>query len=132
MFQWKDYRLIADELLMQEGEAYVRCAISRYYYSIFGSTRQYLIEDMHKYKFAKDNGDVHWQIYDELTRSDDFNEIQLGECLGFLRVARNHADYDNLDDCHSYFEKNLEKVIGITDEAFEFLNVLKNNPPFVI
>lgn len=43
MFQWKDFKTVGDELMINSQEAYIRCATSRYYYSIFGSTREYLI-----------------------------------------------------------------------------------------
>ena len=48
----------------------------------------------------------------------------------FLREARNHADYDGINECHNYFKKNSEKIIDSTNKAFDSLNVLINNPPY--
>lgn len=94
MFQWKDYKKISDELLTHTQEAYIRCVASRYYYSIFGSTREYLIHVLNKYEF-RDGNDIHKRVYDELIDSKDLNEIQLAKCLSYLRKVRNHADYNN-------------------------------------
>ena len=129
MFQWKDFKTVGDELMANSQEAYIRCATSRYYYSIFGSTREYLIDIMNKHQFC--NGkDIHKREYDELINSNDLNEINLAKCLFFLREARNHADYDGINECHNYFKKNSEKIIDSTNKAFDSLNVLINNPPY--
>ena len=46
IFQWEDFKEVADELIKNPQEAYVRSAMGRYYYSIFGSTRDYLVNVM--------------------------------------------------------------------------------------
>ena len=129
MFQWEEFHQIATELLSNQQEAYIRCAASRYYYSIFGCSREYLIDILHKYEF-KDGNNIHKRVYEELIDSKDLNEINLAECLNFLRVIRNHADYDKLDECPDYFKRNSEKIIKRTNEAFESLNILRKNPPY--
>ena len=89
MFQWKDFKTVGDELMINSQEAYIRCATSRYYYySIFGSTREYLINIMNKYQF-RNGKDIHKRVYDELIKSKDPNEVNLAECLKFLREVRN-------------------------------------------
>lgn len=129
MFQWQDFRHIADELMLKPDEAYLRCTASRNYYSLFGSTREYLINVLHKQEFES-RKNIHQKVYDELIHSDDLNEISLAECLNYLRRVRNHADYDMMNDSPLYFEKNLDKVVENVNEGFDLLNVLKNNPPF--
>lgn len=129
MFQWQDFRHIADELMHKPDEAYLRCTASRNYYSLFGSTREYLINVLHKHEFES-RKNIHQKVYDELIHSDDLNEISLAECLNYLRRVRNHADYDMMNDSPLYFEKNLDKVVENVNEGFDLLNVLKNNPPF--
>lgn len=129
MFEWEDYRKIANELLMHDDEAYIRCAISRHYYSIFGSTRQYLINDKHQHEF-KNGRNIHERIYKELINSNDLNEFELGEIIGFLRKMRNHADYDIDEDCLVYFKENLDKINDDIEIAFLSLNFLKQNPPY--
>lgn len=129
MFQWEEFREIANELLNNSQEAYLRCATSRNYYAVFGSTREYLIDIMHKYEL-EDGNNIHKRVYDELIKSHDMNEVHLAKCLNFLRIARNHADYDKFDECPKYFEEKLDKIIKKTNDAFESLEALKNNPPF--
>ncbi|WP_406535065.1 hypothetical protein [Methanobrevibacter sp.] len=129
MFQWEDFRDVAEELLAHSGEAYTRCAISRQYYSLFGSIREYLINVMHKYQF-KERNDIHERIYKELIASNNSNEYEIGEIIGFLRKMRNHADYDSDLECQMYFEENLDKMLEDLEIAFNSLNFLKENPPY--
>ena len=128
MFQWKDFKTVGDELMANSQGAYIRCATSRYYYSIFGSTREYLIDIMNKHQFC--NGkDIHKRVYDELINSNDLNEINLAKCLFFLREARNHADYDSRFDEDfflNFLDENEKKLIN----AYGALTFLKNNPGF--
>ncbi len=131
MFQWQDFRQVADELMMHYDESHIRCAISRHYYSLFGSTRQYLINDKNLYEFNS-RKNIHERIYRELINSNDSTEYELGEIIGFLRKMRNHADYDLGDDCLSYFEENLEKILEDVETAFNSLNSLKVNPPYIV
>ena len=70
------------------------------------------------------------KVYDELMNSHNSNEIHLAECLKFLREIRNNADYDISDKNEEYFKKNSQKVIKATNDAFDSLNVLINNPPY--
>lgn len=129
MFQWKDFKTVGDELMANSQEAYIRCATSRYYYSIFGSTREYLIDIMNKHQFC--NGkDIHKRVYDELIKSNDPIEVNLAECLKFLREVRNRADYDRLNECNTFFKNNSDKIVDTTNDAFDSLNVLMNNPPY--
>ena len=129
IFQWEDFKEVADELIKNPQEAYVRSAMGRYYYSIFGSTRDYLVNVMNKYEFDSKK-DIHKKVYDELMNSHNSNEIHLAECLKFLREIRNNADYDKSDKNEEYFKKNSQKVIKATNDAFDSLNVLINNPPY--
>ena len=129
MFQWKDFKTVGDELMANSQGAYIRCATSRYYYSIFGSTREYLIDIMNKHQFC--NGkDIHKRVSDELIKSNDPNEVNLAECLKFLREVRNRADYDRLNECNTFFKNNSDKFVDTTNDAFDSLNVLMNNPPY--
>lgn len=122
MFQWKDFKTVGDELMANSQEAYIRCATSRYYYSIFGSTREYLIDIMNKHQFC--NGkDIHKRVSDELIKSNDPNGVNLAECLKFLREVRNRADYDRLNECNTFFKNNSDKIVDTTNDAFDSLNV---------
>lgn len=82
--------------------------MGRYYYSIFGSTRDYLVNVMNKYEFDSKK-DIHKKVYDELMNSHNSNEIHLAECLKFLREIRNNADYDKSDKNEEYFKKKFAK-----------------------
>ena len=123
MFQWKDFKTVGDELMINSQEAYIRCATSRYYYSIFGSTREYLINIMNKYQF-RNGKDIHKRVYDELIKSKDPNEVNLAECLKFLREVGNRLIMID------FFKNNSDKIVDTTNDAFDSLNVLMNNPPY--
>ncbi|WP_406535401.1 hypothetical protein [Methanobrevibacter sp.] len=53
MFEWSDFCDVADELANNSKEAYIRSSIDRYYYSLFGSSREYLIKQREKYFLEK-------------------------------------------------------------------------------
>ena len=40
------------------------------------------------------------------------------------------ADYDRLNDCNDFFKNNSDKIVDTTNDAFDSLNVLMNNPPY--
>ena len=89
MFEWDDFRGLAEELATRSGdEAAQRTAISRAYYACFHAGRGYLAEA----GIAVDaGGGAHRQVRNELrSRSAD-----AGEQLWRLHLLRKEADYDN-------------------------------------
>ena len=41
-----------------------------------------------------------------------------------------YTDYDRLNDCNDFFKNNSDKIVDTTNDAFDSLNVLMNNPPY--
>ena len=129
-FDWEDYSLLADKLSMIQKEEYIRSAISRYYYGLFGLSRKYFIETKDFYQFSKKNSYIHKQISNELMKSNNSTEAYVGETLFLLRNKRNKADYDaNLN--MEYFLKDLNKIKNQTRKAIESIKYLKNNPSYI-
>ena len=62
IFDWLEFKEIADELSNNLKEANARAAIILYYYSIFSAVRDYLIYFKHQYQF-KNNYKIHVLIY---------------------------------------------------------------------
>lgn len=129
MFEWSDFCGVADELAKNSNEAYIRSSIDRYYYSLFGSSREYLIKQREKYFLKRGGRDIHQRVKDELVKSENLNENELGETLDKLRKYRNQASYDKQKFRKDYFEKILNRVEFETKTGFQSLNYLKRNPP---
>lgn len=89
-FNWLLYLEVADKLtvLPDRGleEAYLRSAVSRYYYGVFCRSREIL--ENKGYVFPKRN--VHQKVIDALKSE----EASAGVNLDRLRRERNQADYD--------------------------------------
>lgn len=129
MFEWSDFCDVADELAKNSKEAYIRSSIDRYYYSLFGTSREYLIKQRDKYFLKRGGRDIHQRVKDELVKSENLNENELGEILDKLRKYRNQTSYDKEKFRKDYFEKILNRVEFETKTGFQSLNYLKRNPP---
>lgn len=121
MFDWKKFLILASILLAIGGEEYIRLAISREYYGLFGVLRRYLINVKNKYYLKSKKGDVHGKVFDELRNSNDATEKEVSKILNKLRVARNQADYDDDFDIFHFLkflrdnEKDLERALDTID-----------------
>lgn len=129
MFDFRKVRDVADYLDLMEGEEYDRSAISRYYYSLFGCTRLYLVLIMQETEFLYGK-DVHRRICDRLKQSDNPTENALGRILDDLRDIRNYADYDWDEVDSSFFKKRLNFVKKESKMGLDQINALKNAPPY--
>lgn len=58
IFDWLEFKDIADELSQNLKESYIRSAIIMYYYAIFSAIREYLINIRKQYQFIN-NYNVH-------------------------------------------------------------------------
>lgn len=130
IFDWLDFKQVADELSKNEAEAFIRSAITRYYYAIFSAIREYLISIKHQYQFI-DNRDIHKRIWRFLIKSKNLNEREIGEFLGNWRYVRNYADYDKKHD-EIYFVEKLNEILGDIDNVVSSILYLRNNPSRVI
>ena len=129
IFEWIDFKDVANELSKNSKESYLRSAIDRYYYALFGSSREYLIKERDKYFLKKGGNDIHQRVKNELISSNDYNENEIGEILDKLRELRNQSSYDKNKFNKKHFEKNLEIMKKDLSLAFESLEYLKRNPP---
>ena len=127
MFEWSDFSNVAKDLSKNTEEEYLRSSIDRHYYSLFGSSREYLIKKRNKYYLKIGGSDIHQKVRDELLNSKDLNENELGEILNELRKLRNKASYDK-EYGKEFFEEELNKTEKDIKTAFQSLNYLKNNP----
>lgn len=125
MFNWSKFLDIAMELSLKNEEEYLRSSLSRYYYSIFNQSRDYLTDILNEYKYSKiDN--PHVEVRNRFLNSNDTLEISIGKSLEFLRRLRNDADYDKYKT-KTYFKNNLEKAKFKSQKASQSLDVLIRN-----
>ena len=129
MFDFSNFSKVGDKLSEFDDEEYLRSAIGRYYYSIFCSARQYLVETKNKRYFLKRN-DIHKMVSEELLKSNDLTEHYIGDTLEKLREIRNNADYDWIDKDFLYYKTNMSIVKNKSKKALESLEALKNYPPY--
>lgn len=129
MFEWSDFCDVADELSKNSKEAYIRSSIDRYYYSLFGSLREYPIDQREKYFLKRGGRDIRQRVKDELIKSENLNENELGELLDKFRKFRNRASYDKDEFSKEYFEETLTTIESDIEIGFQSLNYLKRNPP---
>ena len=128
IFEWLDFKDVASELSKNPDEAYIRSAIDRYYYALFGSSREYLIEKRDRYFLKKGGSDIHRRVKEELIESDNYNEKELGEILDELRELRNQASYDKNGFDEKYFESNLTEIKKDMKKGLQSLKYLNKNP----
>lgn len=126
IFDWLEFKEIADELSNNLKEANARAAIILYYYSIFSVVRDYLIYLKHQYQF-KNNYKIHERVWKFLLSTEDDNENEIGEFLREVRGIRNHVNYDNKYD----FDYFLEELINIQSKINNIVSsilYLRDNP----
>lgn len=128
MFEWSDFSDVAEDLTKNPEETYIKSSIDRHHYSLFGSSREYLIKKRNKHYLKIGGRDIHQKVKEELLNSADLNENELGEILDELRKLRNKASYDK-EYGKEFFEEELSKSEKDIEIAFQSLNYLKNNPP---
>lgn len=95
-FDWRLYIKLAGKLINFQGEkslaeSYSRSAISRAYYGVFCSSRNFLSLR----GIAVPKRDVHRFVIDRYKKSLDLNEKKIGIELDRLRRDRNDADYED-------------------------------------
>ena len=77
IFDWLEFKDIADELSQNLKESYIRSAIIMYYYAIFSAIREYLVKIKKQYQFL-DNYKIHEKVWNFLMDSKDYNENEVG------------------------------------------------------
>ena len=131
MYDFGKVHDVANYLAKMDGEEYNRSAISRYYYSLFGSVRLYLIFVLNETNFAKGK-DVHTRVCNRLIDSSDSTEISIGKILDKLRNLRNLADYDWYQEDSLFFEENVHIACEESQKGLKQLDALKKSPPYKV
>lgn len=90
-FSWPLYLEVAEFLLNQKGEHFVRSAISRSYYGVFHGVRKHG-EERRGFPFGS-GADVHRDVVRILRSQPDESSRELAKDLARLRDERNAADY---------------------------------------
>ena len=131
MFDFSKFSDVGNYLSNVNNEEYARSSVSRYYYSVFGSARLYLIFIMGENDF-REYGDVHSKLCNRLKESEDNTESTVGMSLEKLRQLRNLADYDWNDDNPYFFNERVDFIKKESDLALTQIEALKKSPPFRI
>lgn len=76
MFDFSKFSDVGDYLSLKNCEENNKSAISRYYYSVFGSVRMYRVLFLNEFEFI-DNFKVHSRICDRMSNSDDNTESEI-------------------------------------------------------
>ena len=105
IFDWNDFRRLAEELRQKEDEASKRTAISRLYYALYWQERNLLEDEGFIYR---QNEQSHQQVWQELKRRGMTHRAVAFSGLE-LRDRRVEADY---------FEE-IENIQKLTNSAFE-------------
>lgn len=93
-FNWLLYLGVADDLILQGTEAHCRSGVSRAYYGVFGEIRRTL--ETRGIRFKGEN--VHREVIEWLRNQPDNATVQIGLELDRLRLERNRADYDAMQN----------------------------------
>lgn len=112
VFDWKEFNEVGDHLIQYPKEAYQRSAVGRYYYSCYMPVRKYF-EAVIRVISSEEN--PHKTIIDELKKSNDDKENDLGDYMDKLRGYRNNADY------HGRFKQTNVKKAKKTSEDIDVL-----------
>lgn len=126
IFDWLEFKEIADKLSKNLEESYIRAAIIMYYYAIFSAIREYLINIKGQYQFLN-NFKVHERVWKFLVLTNDYNENEVGEFLSNTRAIRNSANYDKENDYY-YFIDKLAEIHGDIENVVNSIIYLRNNP----
>ena len=131
MFDFAKVFDVAVFLNQIEAEEYDRSAISRYYYSVFGCARLYLILIMNELEFCS-RRDIHKKVSDRLKNSNNPTKNALGRILEELRDLRNLADYDWYNQDSEFYKKRVNFAQKESKTGLQQVEALKKSPPFKI
>ena len=105
MFDWNEFRKLAEELRRRDDEASLRTAISRLYYAIYWRARNLL--ESEGYVFRQDDTS-HSQIWREFLKRGRTHH-GIGKAGNFLKDNRVQADYF----------PEIEDIADLTKDSFE-------------
>ncbi|GAB4541058.1 MAG: hypothetical protein Tsb0020_54090 [Haliangiales bacterium] len=94
-FEWRQYLEVAESLASNGGEANERSAVSRAYYSVFCSARNWLHENQPTLRM-RGIGGSHKQVWDEFDHRHNTRERKQIATVGRrLLKARHAVDYND-------------------------------------
>ncbi len=116
MFDWNEFKILAEKLKDEKDEASQRTAISRLYYAIYWKARIQIVSKGYRYDRNKSS---HKQIWNEYLNKSDLDNQDIGKKGKELHSYRIQADYYNQI-------RRLEDLIEDSfDVAKEVLETLK-------
>lgn len=126
IFDWLDFKGIADDLSKNSSESNIRASIILYYYAVFSAIREYLIKIKKQYQFIN-NYKIHERVWRFLLEQGNYNEKDIGEFLSKFRNVRNHANYDKKYG-YEYFLEQLKNIQSVIEEITDSIIYLRNSP----
>jgi len=116
MFDWNEFKILAEKLKNEKDEASQRTATSRLYYAIYWKARLQIISK--GYRYVR-NQSSHKQIWDEYLRKSGLDNQDIGNKGKELHKNRIKADY---------FDE-IKKLNDLVEDSFlvadEILVILK-------
>ena len=112
MADWAGYLALASRLAVIDGEAELRSAVSRAYYSAYNDARRFVRDKDPMYSLGKDED--HWKVWEWFaTRAGKAPQVStLGQAL---RRTRNAADYRSLANYKSEASAAVSKARKILE-----------------
>lgn len=124
MFNWREYLQLAEHWATLPEEGNQRSAVSRAYYAVFCSCRNWIRE--HRPEVSLTNrGSVHQEVWKLFEYSGDKQLERIGQTLKRLRRARNQADYD---DEAQFLSQSINQSLQDAELIFNLLSQLKPLP----
>jgi uncharacterized protein (UPF0332 family) len=130
-FDWREYYLLAEELLSQADgsprkEAMLRSAVSRAYYAAFHRACEYLRE-VNKYptqqEFTSSRKETHRFLINIFANNPDYPEWRkIGDRLYSLKDFRQKADYARSVEKHVFRKRG--RVEELVDRAKEIMDLI--------
>jgi uncharacterized protein (UPF0332 family) len=106
MFDWNDFKVLAEELKQKDDEASKRTAVSRIYYATYWQARGYLEDEGFSLRSYEGS---HVQIWNEFKRKSGLTAKAIGRFGGELHRFRVDADYFS----------EITKIENLTEDSFQ-------------
>jgi uncharacterized protein (UPF0332 family) len=106
MFDWNDFKTLAEELKKRDSEASKRTAISRIYYATYWQARVYLENEGFLLRSYEGS---HVQIWNEFKRKPGQTAKAIGRFGSELHRFRVNADYFS----------EVTKIANLTEDSFQ-------------
>lgn len=119
-FDWSEYQKLAQELVSQSGESYLRTAISRAYYYVYHLARERLIKNHFEKSYT------HREVWNSFNGSNDLRCRKLFEIAKRLKEKRESADYKS---SYPHIEKDAPAMVAFAAQFAIDLSQLDSDLP---